>query len=133
MNYSIYIPSPVLDGIAMRARQSPSEEICGVVLRGKDIPMKNVASPPVARSRSFKMDPKEQLEIWGQWQKRGDLVVYHSHPKGLAHPSGEDRVVIARSPEITFLIFSAETGWFRAFRYIQDDIVGVTIDSTQDV
>lgn len=73
------------------------------------------------------MDPKQQMEVWNKWRREGDLIVYHSHPFGTASPSDEDKWVIGRSPDVTFLIFAVKTGWFRAFRYNGFAIVNVEI------
>lgn len=126
MSASITIPSSVLEGIAARARAHPDEEICGAILRGEDIPVKNVAKHP---SRRFRMDPAAQMEVWTKWKREGDLVIYHSHPSATAEPSGDDKWVITRSPDITFVIFGVGSGWFRAYRFNGFAILNVEIES----
>lgn len=126
MTKAITIPSSVLEGIAARARAHPDEEICGAVLRGEDIPVRNVAKIPAYR---FRMDSKEQMEVWQKWRREGDLIIYHSHPKTKAEPSPDDSWVIVRSPDITFVIFSVATGWFRAYRFNGFAIEDVEIES----
>lgn len=124
---TISIPGSVLDEVAARARAIHREEVCGTILRGEHTPIDNVAK---GRASRFRMDPKQQMEVWNKWKREGDLIVYHSHPTGLAFPSDEDKWVIGRSPDVTFLIFAVKTGWFRAYR--SNDIAIVEIEILRD-
>lgn len=117
MSNEVWISPAVLGKIARRAHAHPDEEICGAILRGEDIPVDNISKQ---RDRRFRMDPQQQMAIWESWARKGELIIYHSHPKGLAEPSDEDKWVISRSPEITFVIFSPRSGWFKAYRYSED-------------
>lgn len=75
------------------------------------------------------MDPVQQMAVWDRWGRTGDLVIYHSHPSGTASPSDDDKWVISRSGDVTFIIFAVKTGWFKAYRFNGFSIVSVEIKS----
>lgn len=125
---TVTILSSVLEGIAARAHAHPDEEICGAILRGEDIPIDNVVRPD-QRARRFRMDHEQQMKVWEKWRRTGDLVIYHSHPSGTTDPSDDDKWVISRSGEITFVIFAVKTGWFKAYRFNGFSIVSIEIKS----
>lgn len=49
------------------------EEACGFIIKGRYVPMKNVAEDPLT---TFRIDPKEYVKA----AKRGIAAVMHSHP-----------------------------------------------------
>lgn len=126
----VEIPSSILDDIIRIATYSPDEEVCGVVLRGQHIPMRNAALP-VFRAKTFELDPAEQIAVWRKWNKEGEMTMYHSHPRGSSAPSTIDQHnFINANTGVSFLIFSVETGWFRAFRVSDIKVVEVKLIRT---
>lgn len=99
------------------------EEACGM-LAGKDghvlkvFPATNVLHSQVR----YRIEPKEQLDIFNQIEQRGwDLLaIYHSHPKGPSHPSKTD-IQESYYPEAIYIIW-AQTGgtWNHRGFLIQD-------------
>lgn len=110
--------------VAARSRAYPDEEICGAILRGEDYPIDNVAKD---RARRFRMDSKQQMYVWERWKREGDLIIYHSHPTGGVFPSPDDKWVIGRSPDITFLIYGVRCDEFAAYRWNGFAIVTIQI------
>lgn len=125
MTASITIPGSVLDMIAARARAYPDEEICGAILRGEDYPVDNVCKEP---SRRFRMDPEQQMLVWNEWKREGDLIIYHSHPTGSVLPSADDKWVIGRTSGVTFVIYGLKCDEFAAYRWNDLAIVGIKIE-----
>lgn len=126
---AIKIPEPVLFAIKFRAA-GEDEEFCGAILRGEHIPIRNVSGTPKTR---FRMDPQEQMEVWNKWRRDGDLIIYHTHPRGSALPSSEDKWVMSRISDVTFLIYGNRCDEFAAYRWNGTDIVSVGIKATQDI
>lgn len=77
-------------------------ETCGVVLRDLHIPMANMHP---RSTKNFAFDVNEQLKVWSDWGGIGDLIIYHSHPRGSAFPSRPD-LIAARDPRIHYLIYA---------------------------
>ncbi len=83
-------------------------EACGL-LAGKEgrpvrfFPMKNVDASPV----TYRLDPKEQLEVFDEMDEQGwDLVgIFHTHTHSEAYPSETDRQQ-AFYPEASYLVMS---------------------------
>lgn len=125
MSVSITIPGSVLDMVAARARAYPDEEICGAILRGEDYPVDNVCKEP---SRRFRMDPEQQMLVWNEWKREGELVVYHSHPTGSVSPSPDDKWVMTRSPEVIFMIYGVRCDEFAAYRWNGFAIVSIKVE-----
>ena len=99
------------------------EEACGM-LAGKDGHVLRVfpATNELHSQVRYRIEPKEQLDIFNEIEQQGwDLLaIYHSHPKGPAHPSKTD-IQEAYYPEAIYIIW-AQTGgiWnYRGF-LIQD-------------
>lgn len=101
-------------------------ETCGCVLRDMLIPMDNIHPSP--RS-NFAFEGKRQLEVWTEWGGVGDLIVYHTHPRGTAFPSQTD-IAAARDPRIHYWIYSLsllQDFFFRvdAGRVVREDLTVV--------
>lgn len=99
-------------------KRSPYEA-CGLVagqgnLSMSVFPTKNVLHSPV----SFRMDPKEQIELFLHFEKKSWelLAIYHSHPEGPPTPSTTD-IKEAAYPEAVSMIWNGKTGLWscRAF------------------
>ncbi len=129
MNLNISVEG--LDAIRDHAKSLPDEEVCGAILRGVHVKIRNVAKPHL-RHRRFRMDPEQQMKLWALWGREGELVIYHSHPRSEAKPSDEDMWVMSRNPDIFFIIYSNTTDEFRAFRYDESllAVVEIQIDTT---
>lgn len=121
---SISVPGSILDIVAARCRATPDVEVCGTILRGEHTPITNISKEP---ARRFRMHPEEQMEVWNRWKREGDLIVYHSHPRGSAFPSDDDKWVITRSPDVTFIIYNVKCDEFAAYRWNGFAIVNVQI------
>lgn len=127
---SIAIPGSVLDEIAARARANPDREICGAVLRGRNIPVQNIVKPD-QHHRRFRMDPAQQMEVWNEWRRDGELVIYHSHPTSTAEPSPDDKWVITRNEGVTFVIYGVKRDEFMAYRWNGFAIISIQINRTE--
>lgn len=115
-----------VDDLLVRMIESPHEEVCGVILRGRIIPMMNVHPKP---ERAFAFDGKEQLAVWAEWGGiDGDLIVYHSHPNGRARPSRTD-VAVAKDSRIRYLILSVRY----VELYLYKVIAGVVVEEALDI
>lgn len=118
-----------------RALENPTEEICGAILRGEHIAIDNVVKDD-QKARRFRMNAKQQMEVWECWRREGHLIIYHSHPTSGTYPSDDDKWVFTRSPDLIFLIYSVVRDSFNAYRWNGFAIVGVEIrsveESTQD-
>lgn len=125
---SIEIPDSALAAVKYRADTSPTEEVCGIILRGEHRAVTNVAKD---RAKRFRMEPSEQMAAWNDWRRNGDMIVYHSHPRGSVRPSDDDKWVMTRNEGITFLIYSVSSDDFAAYRWNGTDIVSVEIKATQ--
>lgn len=115
-----------LDKIIKRSLALMPEESCGAILRGEDFPISNVS--PNDRTRTFQLDPVEQLGVWTNWGGKGDLMIYHSHPKGSPNPSRSDTEVMLANPNIVFLIFAPQTGWVGAYQAVGGFIRRVSVE-----
>jgi proteasome lid subunit RPN8/RPN11 len=115
----VILKRSLIDNLLVRAMESPYEEVCGVFLRGKHIPMLNVH--PNRRS-NFAFDGERQLEVWAEWGGAGDLIIYHSHPRGTAKPSRTD-IDAARDHRIYYLILSVKYGELYLYRVDAGEVV----------
>jgi proteasome lid subunit RPN8/RPN11 len=121
-----------LDGVFVKEivdhglREFPNE-CCGLVAAREGIParvyaMKNLDASPV----SYRLDPKEQLEVFDEMDAEGlDLwAIYHSHTHSDAYPSETD-VRLAFYPDSLYLLLSLgdrENPVLRAFRIVDAEI-----------
>lgn len=116
----------VVDDLLVRMIATPREEVCGVILRGRLIPMTNVHPDPY---RGYAFDSTEQLNVWADWGGvDGDLIVYHSHPNGRARPSRPD-VAMAKDSRIRYLILSVK--YVELYLYKVD--AGVVVEEEIDI
>lgn len=126
---TISIPQSILDAIKMRAK-GVNEEVCGAILRGEHIELKNVA-PSFDRFRRYQLESSAQLELWKSWGYKGDLIIYHSHPFGSCHPSVIDRRAIGLSPRALFLIYSVAFDRFEIYQHSVGFPIRLEIDATE--
>ncbi len=111
----IELPADIREEIEAAARAGAPDEICGVLGGSFDAdssrvrshyPAENAARNPRTR---YRLEPKEQLEIFDRLEERGEEIVgfYHSHPRGPFEPSDTDRE-LATWPNRSYLIVSLE-------------------------
>jgi proteasome lid subunit RPN8/RPN11 len=84
------------------------EEACGIVAGKGGHALKVFQATNMLHSHvRYRIEPKEQLDIFNQIEERGwDLLaIYHSHPSGPAYPSTTD-IQEAYYPETTYLIWA---------------------------
>src|SRR5262245_17599065 len=104
----IEIPASIRDEMVAHARAELPNEACGL-LAGPDgrierfYAMRNADDSP----QTYRLDPKEQFEVWKEiddagWEVRG---VFHSHTHTQAYPSETDRSQ-ASIPEAFYLLVS---------------------------
>jgi proteasome lid subunit RPN8/RPN11 len=102
-------------------------EACGL-LAGKEgrpvrfFPMRNRDASPV----TYRLDPKEQLEVFDEMDEQGwELVgIFHTHTHSEAYPSDTDRDQ-AFYPEASYLVMSLSdraNPILRSFRIEEDEI-----------
>ncbi len=107
-------------------REFPNEA-CGL-LAGKDgsavrvFVMRNLDASPV----SYRLDPKEQLEVFDRMDEEGlELFgIFHSHTHSEAYPSETDKR-LALYPEARYFIVSLsdrESPVIRAFRILEGEV-----------
>ena len=122
-----------LDGVLFKEmiehgqREFPNEA-CGLVagIRGaatRFFPMRNLDASAV----SYRLDPKEQLEVFDRIDEAGEelAAIVHTHTHSEAYPSETDRR-LAFYPEARYLILSLsdrEHPELRAFRILDGDVV----------
>ena len=107
------VSQEVYETVIDHARRGGKEEVCGVLggeygeehryaYTGREA--ENVADTP--RS-TYRIEPKEQLELMEEIRKRGQDIVgfYHSHPSGPPRPSATDAAQ-ATWPGYSYLIVS---------------------------
>jgi proteasome lid subunit RPN8/RPN11 len=120
------------DGVFMKeivdhGLRSFPNECCGLVAGRDGSPvrvyqMTNLDASPV----SYRLDPKEQLEVFDEMDAEGlDLWgIYHSHTHSEAYPSETDRR-LAFYPDALYLLLSLsdrENPVLRAFRIVDDEV-----------
>jgi [CysO sulfur-carrier protein]-S-L-cysteine hydrolase len=113
--------------IAEHGLRAYPNEACGLIagpggLATKFFAMRNLDASPV----SYRLDPKEQLEVFDRiddegWELAG---IVHTHTHSDAYPSETDRR-LAFYPDARYLIMSLsdrENPVLRAFRIVDDEV-----------
>jgi proteasome lid subunit RPN8/RPN11 len=113
--------------IAEHGLRAFPNEACGLIAGNDGAPakffaMKNLDASPV----SYRLDPKEQLEVFDRLDEEGWelLGIVHTHTHSEAYPSETDRK-LAFYPEARYLIMSLsdrENPVLRAFRILDGEI-----------
>lgn len=105
-------PGRLLAALLERARCSPGQEVCGLLVRDGDgawhhWPVTNAHESP---ERAFRMDPAEQIAAFRTLRERAWTLaaIYHSHPDGEAAPSATDAAEAAW--ETLYLILAPGAG-----------------------
>ena len=107
----VIFPRRLARQIVQHALSSPELEVCGLVAGSKGralrvIAVRNVSDQP---QRRFAMDPAGQIDAQREMRERGEELfgIYHSHPRGPAHPSPTD-LEQAAYPQALYLIVSLD-------------------------
>lgn len=116
-----------LKKIISHSKEEFPNEACGILAgkEGKIIKIYRMANTDKS-SKTFFMDPKEQLEAMKEIRNLGlDLIgIYHSHLETEAYPSAHD-VELAFYPEASYAIVSIkdkENPSIRSFKIIEGKI-----------
>ena len=106
---SVVLPRHLVQQMLDHARASPHAEVCGLLSARDGQPSRCIAVPNVAQQpqRSFRMDPKQQIDAMRGMREQGEQLygIYHSHPQGPATPSATD-LEQAAYPEALYFIVS---------------------------
>ncbi len=125
----LVINTKLVQAMIAQASKDHPIETCGIIA-GKEssntpsrlIPMRNTA-----RSADFfQFDPKQQLQVWREMDKRGEqpIVIYHSHTDSQAYPSRED-IQLATEPQAHYVIIATNSRYsetVRSFRIINGTV-----------
>jgi proteasome lid subunit RPN8/RPN11 len=130
MPEALRLPRALAEELLRLARDSPEEEVCGLVA-GRDgearrlFPIRNVAAD---RRRFFELDPKGQIDALRAMREAGEtlLAIYHSHPHGPGEPSRID-IEHHAYPDALCLVIAPGARGLRAFRMHADGAVEAPI------
>jgi proteasome lid subunit RPN8/RPN11 len=80
----------------------------------------SVANAAADPSTSYLVDPGEQLEAEAEMHRRGETLaaVVHSHPRGPATPSIEDRLIARHRPDVVQIIAAVDRDELRAWTLV---------------
>ena len=108
-------------------KEEPNES-CAILYGNKNIVKeiwltKNIDSSPV----EFTISPEQTLEMYQKCDELNLQVIgiFHSHPKGEAHPSNTDKEFMENNPYV-WIIYSGINKDFRAF-ILKSDIIEIPI------
>lgn len=123
----IYIKKDLVEQVLKHLKRESPDEACGI-LAGKQGKVKKVyqMSNMDKSSRTFFMDPKEQLKVMKEIRNLGlEMIgIYHSHLETGAYPSAHD-VELAYYPEVSYVIVSIkdrDNPSIRSFKIIEGKI-----------
>jgi desampylase len=109
---TLLIPQGVIVALMDVAAQSPTVEICGLLLgrynRVENIePARNVAEEPHSH---FEIDPAALIAAHRRAREGGASVIghYHSHPNGRVGPSPHDQAMAAADGQYWLIIADQE-------------------------
>jgi proteasome lid subunit RPN8/RPN11 len=135
---SVPIPRSIINRLLRLAKNSPDEEICGLISRDrhgfkKCYPVSNTAGD---KKRFFTLDPQGQIAAMRLMREHNEelAAIYHSHPATLPLPSPSD-VEQHEYPDALYLIISLKTKGepeIRGFYIRGRDIDEVTIGLEQE-
>lgn len=123
----MYITNAQRNAIIAHAKREAPNEACGI-LAGKEGRVEKVyrMSNTDKSSRTFFMDPQEQLKVMKEMRNLGleMAAIYHSHLESEAYPSAHD-VELAYYPETSYVIVSIkdkDNPTIRSFRIVEGKI-----------
>lgn len=125
----LVITPRLIEAMIAHARQEHPFEVCGIIAgrEGSNTPNRLIIMQNIAQSRTFfQFDPKQQLQVWREMEKRGEepIVIYHSHTDSIAYPSRED-ILYASEPQAHYVIISTSnpnSESVRSFRIVNDTV-----------
>ncbi len=132
---TITIPQRLLREIELQARAEQPRECCGM-LGGQSsqvsscYPLRNQAAQPETQ---FFAAPEDIFEAMRRMRRAQEklLAIYHSHPRGPAHPSPTD-IELAFYPDAAYLIVALTPQWeMRAFKINQQRVTEIVIEIEQ--
>ncbi len=108
---ALRLSDKMVQEIIKHAREGAPEEVVGVLAgaNGRAIKLYRATNVAENRRQRYLMDPKEQLRIMREIERRGwEMVgIYHSHPSSAPRPSETD-VKLAGYPGAVYLIVSLQ-------------------------
>jgi len=123
----LYLTEKQANELIEHSKREAPYEACGI-LAGKKGKVEKVyqTTNTDKSSKTFFMDPEEQLKIMKEIRDSGQELVgiYHSHIETEAHPSAHD-VELAYYPEASYIIVSIknkDNPEIRAFKIIEGEI-----------
>jgi proteasome lid subunit RPN8/RPN11 len=123
----LYLSKRQADEMIDHSRTELPNEACGI-LAGKDGKSERVyrMTNTDKSSKTFLMDPKEQLRVMKEIRSLGlEMIgIYHSHSQTEAYPSAYD-VELAYYPEVSYVIVSIkerDNPDIRSFKIIEGKI-----------
>lgn len=127
MNGMLYLNKKQVDELVEHSDRESPNEACGI-LAGMEGRVEKIyrMSNADKSSRTFFMDPKEQLKVMKEIRNQGLEMagIYHSHLETEAYPSAHD-VKLAYYPEVSYVIVSlkdkANPG-IRSFKIVEGKI-----------
>lgn len=113
----IEVTSGAIATLLKEATLAAPSECCGLLL-GRDrkvvrvVPAANVHPDP---ERHFEIDPAVLIDALRSEREGGAHVLgyYHSHPNGLAHPSGEDHACASGDGRVWAIVAAGGVTWWR--------------------
>jgi proteasome lid subunit RPN8/RPN11 len=128
----LFLPETLRAQILAEARAAAPRECCGLVLGSRDGEAARVTALHQARNLAdaadrFAIDPADQFAAQRAARAAGIRIIgcYHSHPDGLARPSGRD---LEGAGEENFLwLIATPEGALAAFVYSRGVMTGADL------
>lgn len=138
-NKNLRISQKLLDEVMAQARQSPQEEICGILGGGGGLALERYPIPNVSPTPAYHFVFEGQSFVTAYLKIESgemDLVaIYHSHPRAAeAVPSSSD-VANANYPEALNLIVSFDGQWnpiARVYEIVNGQVTEVGLEIVSD-
>ena len=123
----LYLNKKQKEELVKHSKKEAPNEVCGI-LAGKDQRVEKIyqMTNTDRSSKTFFMDPKQQLKVMKEIRNQGlEMVgIYHSHLDTEAYPSAHD-VELAYCPEVSCVIVSVKdrpNPSVRSFRIVEGKI-----------
>lgn len=104
----LQIPQPILAGMWQHGQEEYPNECCGLLAgQGDRVERLYRIENKLKSPTRFLMEPRDQLRAFKEMDKAGlELqVIYHSHTRSPAYPSGTD-LELAAFPDVNYLLMS---------------------------
>ncbi len=123
----LYLNKKQKEELVKHSKKEAPDEVCGI-LAGKNQRVEKIyeMTNTDRSSKTFFMDPKQQLKVMKEIRNQGlEMVgIYHSHLDTEAYPSAHD-VELAYYPEVSYVIVSVKdrpNPNVRSFRIVEGKI-----------